>query len=171
MLVVAAVTLIPTIRVTRAFRAYFWADAHRTFDQFEPASNAINAAIDFGVIDYRFFELKALVHHRMGDTEGALAASQDLIQYHPYNPWSFHKVGLFQLELGDFTSARDAFKEALKYGPGLGRIRRDLGQAYEGLGQTDSARAEYEGALKRISNDALLRTKLAALLASRPNSG
>lgn len=165
-LVLSVVTLIPTIQVTQAYRAYFWADAFRTFGRNEDAILAIDAAIDYGVIDYRFYELKALVHHQLGDPERALKASEDLIAYHPYNPWSFHKVGLFHLELGNYPAARDAFKQGLEYGPGLGRIRRDLGQAYEALGQVDSARIAYEAALPRISDDALLHTRLAGLLAA-----
>ena len=165
LLVLSVVTLMPTIQVARAYRAYFWADAYRTFDKRENALLAIDAAIDYGVIDYRFFELKALVHHQEGDPEAALEASKTLLQYHPYNPWSHHKVGLFHLELGNYPDARNAFKAGLEYGPGLGRVRRDLGQAYEGMGQADSARIAYEAALKRIPDDALLRTKLAFLLA------
>jgi O-antigen ligase/tetratricopeptide (TPR) repeat protein len=163
-LALTLLTLGTTIRVARAYRAYFWADAYQTYDRLDSSLLAIDAAIDYGVIDFRMFETKALVHHRKDDAQAALQASQDLIQYHPYNPWSHHKVGLFQLELKNYDLARDAFQEALKYGPALGRIRRDLGQAYEALGHADSARAAYETALKRISDDALLRTKLAALL-------
>ena len=165
-LVLVTITLIPPIRVTRAYRAYFWADVYKTFDRYEDTIIAIDAAIDFGVIDYRFYELKALAHHRLGDAESALEASQDLIRFHPYNPWSFHKVGLFQMERGNFAAARDAFAKGLEYGPGLGRIRRDLGQSYEGLGQPDSARATYEAARRNIGADALLLTRLAGLLAA-----
>lgn len=166
LVLLSVVTLVPTIQVTRAHRAYFWADAYRTFDRYEEALAAIDAAIDRGVIEYRFYELKALIHHRLGDTEAALEASRTLLDYHPYNPWNFHKIGLFQLELGDFEAARDAFRQGLEYGPTLGLLHRDLGQAFEGLGEQDSARAAYEKALRYVPSDALLRTKLAAMLAA-----
>jgi tetratricopeptide (TPR) repeat protein len=167
LLALSLIALVPTIQVARSYRAYFWADAYRTFDRYEESLNAINAAIGFGVVDYRFYELKALIHHKMNNPQAALEASERLLEYHPYNPWSFHKVGLFQLELENFEAARVAFLEAVRYAPGVGRIRRDLGQAYEGLGFADSALASYETALKVISSDALLRTKLASLLADQ----
>ncbi|HCK08612.1 MAG TPA: hypothetical protein DHW45_01980 [Candidatus Latescibacteria bacterium] len=165
MAVLCVLTLSTTIQVTRAYRAYFWADAYRTFDRFEQALAAISSAIELGVVDYRFYELKALIHHRMGDPEAALDASERLLKYHPHNPWSFHKVGLFHLELGNYADARDAFASGVQYAPGVGRIRRDLGRAYDGLGQPDSALASYEMALKAIPSDALLRTRLASSMA------
>ena len=164
-LALACVTLGPTLRVTWAYRAYFWADAYRTFDRFEDALVAIDGAVDFGVVDYRFYELKALIHMKLGDPRGALAASEATLDYHPHNPWNFHKVGLFRLQLGDVAGAKDAFTRALSLGPGLGIVRRDLGQTYERLGMADSAMVAYEAALPRIPRDALLRTRMAGLLA------
>ena len=156
-----------TLNVARSFRSFFWADVYKTFEKYEEGLVAIDQAIEFGVPDYRIHELKTFLHYKMGNHDKALTASEQLIALHPYNPWSHHKVGLFQLELGDYESAKIAFAQAAKYGPGLGRIRRDLGQAYERLGMPDSAMIAYRSAMKTIGTDALLRTRLASLLADR----
>jgi len=165
LLLLISLAMVPTLRATRAFRAYFWADAYRTVERYQDGLNAINAAISRGVVTYRFYELKALLHLKLGQPTEALSASEKLLSYHPYNPWNHHKVGMFEAQLGNLDAAKDAFQEGLEYGPRLGRIRRDLGHVYEQLGLVDSARATYEQSLHQIGNDVLLRTRLASLLA------
>ena len=165
LVVLLLVSFGPTLSAVRSFRAYFWADAYRTFERYAEGLVAIDKAIGYGVPEYRIYELKTLLHYKMDDLEAASAASEKLLEYHPYNPWSHHKVGLFHLQIGHYASARDAFAQGVRYAPGLGHIRRDLAQAYEGLGEVDSAKVAYELAMKSIRGDALLHTRFASLLA------
>jgi O-antigen ligase/tetratricopeptide (TPR) repeat protein len=164
LLVLSLVALRPTIDVVQSFRAYFWSDAFQTFDRNEEALFAIDGAISHGVPDYRIVEHKAFLHHKMGDSEAALAASELLLTYHPYNAWNFHKIGMFNLELGRYEAARSALLQGIVYAPNLGWLHRELGQAYEGLGNPDGAIEAYRDAMKIMPHDAYLLTKLASLL-------
>ena len=80
----------------------------------------------------------------MGDYEGIIANSTEVIRIYPQDGDAYRDRGLAYDQKGDYEAAISDYTEAIRLEPQDAEAYRERGRAYEALGKLDEAAADYE---------------------------
>jgi Flp pilus assembly protein TadD len=117
-----------------------------THGEFEEARKALETAVSLGArsaVTYYYLADSTLRSAPKGTDAAGTAAAQAL-KLAPADPWIQALAGRVAFEKGDFTTAVERLREAIRLTPGLAQAHNFLAQAYNSLGQKQEAQAEAE---------------------------
>lgn len=87
--------------------------------------------------------------HRAGRLDEAARVYEAVIKANPRDPDALNLLGVVAYQRGDFASAIERIKKAIKHGADGADVHVNLGAAYRGAGQMAEAVRHYETALKK----------------------
>jgi tetratricopeptide (TPR) repeat protein len=114
-----------------------------------------------------FWQLRADTHWDLGERAAALACWQRVLALDPRRGGGHLGLGLWLLEDGRLSEARQRFRHAIELQPNLAQAHLHLGDLHEALGELAEAEAAYRTALRLQPAYALPHARLARLLGAR----
>lgn len=95
----------------------------------------------------RGFQMLGAVYQALGELQVARENYERALQLGEL-PSTYSNIGLLHYVEGNFAEAAKAFERARDLSPSDFRVRRNLGDVYQQLGQTEQAQAEYQRAVE-----------------------
>ncbi len=83
----------------------------------------------------------------------ALTALRDVLEADPQNSYAFYYLGTALFEMGQYETARDAYRAAVRLSPNYLGARVGLAQSLRKLGEPEAALEHAEEALRRFPED------------------
>jgi tetratricopeptide (TPR) repeat protein/tRNA A-37 threonylcarbamoyl transferase component Bud32 len=102
--------------------------------------NAIRLRPDY---QYAYMQLGALLHDKVHDADGALAAFQSAVHLTPNDAWAHYCLGNAWSQKGASDEALAAYRQALRLAPNLAEAHCNLGQELKRQGQYTEALAAF----------------------------
>ncbi len=96
--------------------------------------------------------MKAVTLHQSGRLDEARTIYQELLRMNPRDCHALHYLGLIALQQENYANAANLIREAIKLDRRVPAFHCNLGNAYKGLGQIDSAIAAYVEAVRLDPN-------------------
>ncbi len=137
--------------------------------QYDAAYQSLRSALDISSDNYRAHELLGLIfsiHKRPGL---GLEELQTAVKQNPNSAQVHFYCGRLYYQTGNYANARDELLQSLKLNPEYPQALENLGLAYEAMGDTEKAAAQYRRAIElqsagRVSPSELAYVCLAVLV-------
>jgi protein SCO1 len=129
-----------------------------THRHFQEARHALDTAVALGARspEAYYYLADSILHSAAGPIDGAEAAIQHALRQAPDDPWMLALAGRIAFAKGDYQTAVQRLREAVRLAPALVQPHVSLAQAYGVLARTQEAQAELERvkAMRRDSSGA-----------------
>jgi Flp pilus assembly protein TadD len=114
--------------------------------RFEEARRALETAVALGARSPEVYYCLADFTLRSApkSTGAAEAAARQALKLAPEDPWINALAGQIAFEKGDYATAVERLREAVRLDPRLAQAHRNLARAYAALGRKQEARAELD---------------------------
>lgn len=132
---------------------YYLAVVYRQNGDYDKSEKEIKKALDINPSSNRYrYELGTL-YVTLKDYEKAAKEFQTIVDKDADNALAWFQLGAIQMREENYEEAVVAFKNVLRVEPTYGNVHRELGKAYEKLGEKEKAIEEYKAALKFLPED------------------
>src|SRR5262249_54653202 len=95
----------------------------------------------------RGFQTMGAAYHQLNDLENALANDQRALEINP-TAGSYSNIGTIHYDRGEFGEAASAYEQSVARDPKSAIMRRNLGDAYDAIGDTQKARDAFAKAVE-----------------------